>query len=230
MLIWLFWIQYIFLNARETKNFLRPRYQYFSDGLPFGSLSEKYSEHKCSVIFSGIRGFHLQFVDSTCNLRSPLAICEFHLQFVGSAYNCGLRISSCNYLHVLLFVCGFYKLFRIPKMRLQVPQVRLFFCNFEPYSVLGICLRNPKHQIISKKNWDSATNMILSCCGIRLQCTKRTVWPRNVMSFEIKKIMWNARWKKFSSKRGSTSTGLSEHSSFPLILRRHCSYLDLEII
>ena len=51
------------------------------------------------------------------------------------------------------------------------------------YSVLAICLWNPKQQRRSKKSnnvVDSATNLILACSGIRLQCTKCTVWPRNV--------------------------------------------------
>ena len=53
-------------------------------------------------------------------------------------------------------------------------------------SVLANCLWNPKQQRRSKKSdnvVDSATNLILVCSGIRLQCTKCTVWPRNGVNF-----------------------------------------------
>ena len=43
-------------------------------------------------------------------------------------------------------------------------------------------LWNPKQHRRSKKSCnvaDSAANLILACCGFRLQCTECTVWPRN---------------------------------------------------
>ena len=56
-----------------------------------------------------------------------------------------------------------------------------FWSNFERYNVLSICLWNPKQQRSKKSNnvADTATNMILACCGICLQGTESTVWPRN---------------------------------------------------
>ena len=58
-----------------------------------------------------------------------------------------------------------------------------FLSNFERYNDLGICLWNPKQHRRSNKSSnvaDSATNLILACCGFRLQCRECTVWPRNV--------------------------------------------------
>ena len=60
-------------------------------------------------------------------------------------------------------------------------QGRDFWSDFERYSVLGTRLWNPKQQRRSKKSSndaDSATNLILACLGIRLQCTECTIWPR----------------------------------------------------
>ena len=58
-----------------------------------------------------------------------------------------------------------------------------FRSDFDQYSVLGICLWNPKQRRRSKKSSkvaDSAPNMILACYGIRLQYSECcTVWPRN---------------------------------------------------
>ena len=62
-------------------------------------------------------GFHLQFVDSTCNLRIPLTVAE-------SAK------AHFNYTNVLLFVCGFHKLFWIPRVRLRILQNLLFSEQF----------------------------------------------------------------------------------------------------
>ena len=61
-------------------------------------------------------------------------------------------------------------------------KIAIFRSGFERYSVLGICLWNPKQQRRSKKSnkiADSTTNLILACCGIRLHCTEFTVWPCN---------------------------------------------------
>ena len=67
------------------------------------------------------------------------------------------------------FCCGFSK-------------VACFWSNFRQYNVLAIYPWNPKQRRRSKKNSnvaDSATNLIFACCGIHLQLTKCTVWPRN---------------------------------------------------
>ena len=71
----------------------------------------------------------------------------------------------------------------------QIPQVCLFWSNLEwfaGYSILDICLWNPKEQRRSRKSSNvanSATNLILVCCVIRIQFTKSTVWPRNAEIF-----------------------------------------------
>ena len=58
-----------------------------------------------------------------------------------------------------------------------------FWSDFERYKILIICLWNPKQQRRPKKSSKVAvfaTNLILACFGIRLQCT---VWPRNDVTF-----------------------------------------------
>ena len=55
----------------------------------------------------------LAFADSTQSLRIPPTV-------AGSA------TAQFNYIHVLLFVCGFHKLFWIPQIRLRIPHFRLF--------------------------------------------------------------------------------------------------------
>ena len=109
-------------------------------------------------------GNHLHFA----NL---LTVCGFRLQFAESAYSCRFRNSS-----IYLYVC------------------LIFWSDFERYSVLGICLWNQKQQTRSKKSStvpDSATNMILACCKIRLQCTDITVWPRNEKSLLSQNIFYS---------------------------------------
>ena len=84
-----------------------------------------------------VYGFHLQFADSTCNLRISLTAVDSE------------RAQS-NYSNVLSFVCGFRKMFWIPQVQLQIPQNCLFWSDFERSNVLGICLWNPEQQRRSK--------------------------------------------------------------------------------
>ena len=115
-------------------------------------------------------GIHLQFADSTYNLRIPLTVADS-------------ATAQFNNSNVFLFVYEFHKLFWIPQIQLRFPQLRLLLSNFERYNHLGICLWNPKQHRRSEKNSevaDSATNLILHFCGFRLQCRECTVWPRNV--------------------------------------------------
>ena len=138
---------------------------------------------------ANISGFRKQNADSTYNLRIPLAICGFHLQFANST--CSLRIpltlaesaaAQCNYRFVLLFVCGFHKFFWIPQKQLRIPQICMFLEQFWAVQCCKSLLVESKQQRISNKSInvaDSATNLLLVCCGIRLQCTKCIVWPRN---------------------------------------------------
>ena len=61
-------------------------------------------------------------------------------------------------------------------------KIAYFWSDLERYSVLGICLWNPKRRRRSNKSnkiGDSATNLILACCEIRLPFTECTVWLRN---------------------------------------------------
>ena len=62
-------------------------------------------------------GFHLQFVDSAYNLRFPLTAADS-------------ATAQFNDTNVLSFFCGLHKLFWIPQMQLQIPQIRPFFERF----------------------------------------------------------------------------------------------------
>ena len=86
-----------------------------------------------------------------------------------------LFLDSANCSRFRKYGCGFRK-------------IAYFRRVCERYSVLGICLWNPKQQRRSKKSSkvaDSATNLILACCGIRSQRTEFTVWPRNEIIPEL---------------------------------------------
>ena len=124
-----------------------------------------------------ICGFHLQFADSTYNLRIPLTFCGFRLQLrIPQQLNSTINMSF--YLFVESTKC-----FGFRKYGCGFPKLAYFWSNFERYSVLGICLWNPKQQRRSKNCSnvaDSATIPILVGCGIRIQCTECTVWPRSV--------------------------------------------------
>ena len=83
--------------------------------------------------------------------------------------------------YVLLFVCGYHKLFRISQILLQILQNHLLFSEFEGNSVLAFCLWDPKQQRRSNN---------MQSCGFRhkpdfgllrnpLALTKCIVWPRN---------------------------------------------------
>ena len=125
-------------------------------------------------------------MESANKMRIPLTICGFHLQFAGSTYN----------LRIPLKICGFHLQLRFPQqlnLTIQMSYLlfvdstncsgfRDFWSNFERYNDLGICLWNPKQHRRSKKSSnvaESATNLILACCGFRLQCRECTVWHRN---------------------------------------------------
>ena len=105
--------------------------------------------------------------DSTYNLRIPPSIFGFHLQLrmpqqlnltIQMFYH--LFVDSTNCSGFRKYSCGFRKF-------------AYFLSNFQRYKDLGICLWNPKQHRRSKKSSnvaDSATNLILACCGVRLQC------------------------------------------------------------
>ena len=88
-----------------------------------------------------ICGFHLQFADSTCSLRTPLTIADS-------------ATAQFNDTNNLLFVCGFHKLFWIPQCIFR--KFAYFWSNFERYNDLSICLWNPKQHRRSKKSNDFA--------------------------------------------------------------------------
>ena len=99
-----------------------------------------------------VNGNRKQNADSTFNLRIPLTRCGFCLQ-LRNPQQLNLTIQMSSYLLVDSTNCS----------------------GFRMYSVLGICLWNPKQRRKSKKSnkvADPATNLILTCCGIRLQWTK----------------------------------------------------------
>ena len=121
-----------------------------------------------------ICGSHLQFADSTYNLRISFLICGFQSQLrIPQQLNLTLQMfyhlfvdsTNCSGFHK--YCCGFRKF-------------AYFWSNFERYDDLGICLWNPKQHRRSKKSSnvaDSATNLILAFCGFHLQCRECTVWP-----------------------------------------------------
>ena len=101
--------------------------------------------------------------ESASKMRISRTNFGFHLHVAESA------TAQINYANVK-YGCGFRK-------------NASFWSDFERYSVLGICLWNPQQRRRSKESSkvaDSATNLIFACCGIRLQCTECTGWPRNV--------------------------------------------------
>ena len=110
-----------------------------------------------------------QNADSTYTLRISLTVADS-------------ATVQYNYTHVLLFVCGFHKLFWIPQNSCGSRKFVCFWSDFERCNVFSICLWTPKQQ---RRSWkssnvaDFATNLILACCGIHIQCTECTVWPRN---------------------------------------------------
>ena len=127
---------------------------------------------------SGIRkyscGFR-NFAYFSSDLRIPLTICGFYLQ---------LRIPQ----QLKLTIQMFYHLFvdftncsGIRKYSCGFRNFAYFSSDFERYNDLGICMWNPKQLRRSKKSSnvaDSATKLILTCCGLSLQCRECTVWPR----------------------------------------------------
>ena len=122
-------------------------------------------------------------------MRNPITICGIHLHFADSTYNLRIPLTvvdsataQCNYTHVLLFVCGFHTVLasantvadsaNSPSLERSCA-VQCFKYLFEESKTQR---RSKKSSIVS----NSPTNLILACCGIRLQCTEYTVWPRNV--------------------------------------------------
>ena len=74
-------------------------------------------------------GFLLQFSDSTYNLHIPLAFADSATAQFNNAHFC-LFVCSKNCSGFRKYICGFRKFV-------------CFSSDFEQYSVLGICLRNP---------------------------------------------------------------------------------------
>ena len=76
-------------------------------------------------------------MESANKMRIPLTICGFHLQFADSTYNLRIPLTVAdsataqfNDTNVLSFVCGFHKLFWIPQIQLPFSQIRLFLERF----------------------------------------------------------------------------------------------------
>ena len=109
-------------------------------------------------------------------MRILLTICGFHIQ-LRNPQQLNLTKQFTYYLFVDSTSCSGFR-----KYGCSFRKIAYFWSDFERFSLLGICLWNPKQRKRSKKssnNADSATNMILACCGIRLKWTECTVWPRN---------------------------------------------------
>ena len=76
-----------------------------------------------------------------------------------------------------------------------------FSSDLEQYNDLGICLWNTKQHRRSNKSSnvaDSATNLLLACCGFRSQCKECTVWPRNEKFFGFLFFSAKTRARQFS--------------------------------
>ena len=143
-------------------------------------------------------GFQLLFADSTHNLLIPLTVCGFRLQL-----QIPQQLNSTIHMFNNLFVdstnCSGFRKYG-SGFRIFVN----FWSDFERYSVLIICLWNPKQQRRSKKCSnvaDSASSLIWACCGIRLQCTECTVWPRNDFPSFFKDYK-NSNLLKLSASQG----------------------------
>ena len=116
-------------------------------------------------------GFQSLFADFTCNLRIPITICGFHLQ-LRIPQQLNLTIKMSYYLFVDSTNCSAFR-----KYSCKFSKIACFLSNFERYNDLGICLWNPKQQRISEKSSnvaDSATNLILACCGFHLHFADST--------------------------------------------------------
>ena len=128
-------------------------------------------------------------MESANKMRIPLTICGFHLQLRDPQqlnltkqmfYHLFVDSTNCSGFHK--YCCGFRKF-------------AYFWSDFERYNDLGICLWNPKQHRRSKKSnnaADSATKLILACCGFRLQCRECTAWPRNA----VKQNLWEFEYVK----------------------------------
>ena len=120
---------------------------------------------------------------SANKMQIPLTIYGFHSQFADSTYNLRIRLTIAdsgtaqfNDRNVLSFVCGFHKLFWIPQIQLRIQQIGLFLEQF--WAV----------QWFRYNVADFATNLILTCCGFRLQCRECTVWPRTENAWTINAV------------------------------------------
>ena len=99
-------------------------------------------------------GFHLQFADSTYNLRIPLTVADSATAQFNDTNVLSLFMDSTNCSGFLKYNCGLSKF-------------TYFSSDFERYNDLAICLWNPKQHRRSKKSSNfanSATNLILACC------------------------------------------------------------------
>ena len=76
-------------------------------------------------------------MESANKTRLPLTICKLHLQFADSTYNLRILLitvhsatAQLNKTNVLSFVCGFHQLFWVPQIQLRIPQIHLFLAQF----------------------------------------------------------------------------------------------------
>ena len=131
-------------------------------------------------------------------MRIPFTICGFRLQFTESAYNLRISLTSCGF-HLQLWILRQLKFTKhIYYYLLVVPRTVTISANFVADSanlpvfggilsitvfklfVRGIQSCKKDQRKISNVA-DSATILLLTYCRIRLQFTKCTVWPGNVI-------------------------------------------------
>ena len=122
-------------------------------------------------------------------MRIPLTICGFHLQ-LRIPQQLNLTIQRFYHLFVNYTNCSGSR-----KYSCRFRKFANFSSDFDWYNDLGICLWNPKQYRRSKKSnnvADSATNLILACCGFRIQCRECTVWPRNGVRLNLRRSESNS--------------------------------------
>ena len=125
---------------------------------------------------ANLNGIRKQNAAFTFTLQIPLTVCGFRLKLpIPQQLNVTIHMSY------FLFV-DFTNFSGFRPNSCKFRKFACFWSNFERYNVSSIRLWKPKQQRRSEKSRNIAVfsrNLSLVCCGIRLQCTKRTVWPRN---------------------------------------------------
>ena len=119
------------------------------------------NKQKCNLnryfLYTNVHGILEGNADSTDKFRVPSTICGCSLQVADSAYSCGFRVQlwipqlyADSVQLWIPYSCGFRVQLWIPyscscrfRVQLRIPQICLFWRNFELFSVTGFCWWNP---------------------------------------------------------------------------------------